>query len=81
MPKLSQIAVQDAGSCLFGETYMINGHKPAQMQVSAITEMPPPTCKKHIQSFIGMINYLSKFSVRLSELAELIRELSKEKVP
>ena len=27
-----------------------------------------------------MVNYLSKFSVRLSELAEPIRELSKEKV-
>ena len=49
--------------------------------MSAITEMPPPTCKKQVQSFIGMINYLSKFSVRLSELVEPIRELSKEKVP
>ena len=28
-----------------------------------------------------MINYLSKFSVRWSELAEPIRELMKEKVP
>ena len=43
--------------------------------------MPPPQCKKQVQSFIGMINYLSKFSARLSELAELIRELCKEKVP
>ena len=34
-----------------------------------------------VQSFIGMVNYLSKFSVRLSELAEPIRELSKERVP
>ena len=34
-----------------------------------------------MQSFIGMVNYLSKFSVRLSELAEPIRELSKNKVP
>ena len=43
--------------------------------------MPPPTNKKQVQSFIGMINYLSKFSVRLSELAEPIRELSRDKVP
>ena len=28
-----------------------------------------------------MISYLSKFSARLSELAEAIRELVKEKVP
>ena len=43
--------------------------------------MPSPTNKKQVQSFIGMINYLSKFSPRLSELAEPIRELSKDKVP
>ena len=65
----------------FGETYTTDGHKPAQSKVSAIVEMPPPTCKKQVQSFIGMVNYLSKFSARLSELAEPIRELSKDKVP
>ena len=43
--------------------------------------MPAPTCKKQVQSFKGMVNYLSKFSACLSELAEPIRELSKEKVP
>ena len=64
-----------------GETYTTDGCKPAQNKVSAIYEMPPPTCKKQVQSFIGMVNYLSKFSARLSELAEAIRELSKDKVP
>ena len=43
--------------------------------------MPSPTSKKQVQSFIGMVNYLSKFSARLSELAEPIRELCKDKVP
>ena len=65
----------------FGETYTMDGHKPVQSKVSAIVEMPAPTCKKQVQSFICMVNYLSKFSVRLSELAEPIRELSKDKVP
>ena len=65
----------------FGETYTTNGCKPAQSKVSAISEMPPPTCKKQVQSFISMINYLSKFLARLLELAELIRELSKDEVP
>ena len=65
----------------FGETYTTDGRKPAQSKVTAIVEMPPPTSKKQVQSFIGMINYLSKFSARLSELAELIRELCKDKVP
>ena len=43
--------------------------------------MPSLTKKKQVQSFIGMINYLSKFSLRLSGLAGPIRELSKDKVP
>ena len=43
--------------------------------------MTAPTNKKQIQSFIGMINYLSNFSARLSEIVEPIRELAKDKVP
>ena len=65
----------------FDETYATDGCKPAQSKVSAIVQMPAPTCKKQVQSFIGMVNYLLKFSVRLLELAEPIRELSKDKVP
>ena len=48
--------------------------------VSVITAMSSPTNKNQVQSFIGMINYLSKLSPRLSELTEPIREISKDKV-
>ena len=65
----------------FGETYTIDGHKLAQIKVSMINTMPEPSSKRKVQSFIGMISYLSKFSARLSELSEPIRELSKERVP
>ena len=64
-----------------GETYTTNGHKPAPSKVKAVNEVPAPTCKKQVQSFIGMINYFSKFSTRLSELAEPIRGLCKDKAP
>ena len=64
-----------------GETYILNGQKPAQSKIKAIQEMPPPQCKKQVQSFFGMINYLLKFSAQLSELAEPIRDLCKQKVP
>ena len=43
--------------------------------------MSVPTKKKQVQSYIGMINYLSKFSARLFEIAEPIRELAKDNVP
>ena len=65
----------------FGKTYTTDGQKPSQSKVKAIQEMPPPQYKKQVQSFIGMVNYLSKFSARLSELTNPIHKLSKEKVP
>ena len=63
----------------FGETYTTTGHKPAGNKVSAIAAMTSLNNKKQVQLFIGMTNYLSKCLQRLSELAELIRELSKDK--
>ena len=65
----------------YGEAYTTDGCKPAQSKVTTIVQMPSPGSKKEVQSFIGMINYLSKFSPRLPELAEPIRELVKEKLP
>ena len=43
--------------------------------------MPGPTNQKQVQSFIGMINYLSQPSAILSDIVEPIRELAKDKVP
>ena len=65
----------------YGETYTTDGHKPVQNKITAIVEMPSPSSKKEVQSFIGMINYLTKFLLWLTKLSEPIRELIKEKVP
>ena len=65
----------------YSETYTTDGHKPVQNKIKAIVKMPSPSSKKEVQSFIGMINYLTKFSPRLTELSEPIRELIKDKVP
>ena len=32
----------------FGETYTVDGYKPAQSNVKAIVDMPPPDCKKQV---------------------------------
>ena len=64
----------------FRETYTVGGHQPVQSKMKAIVDMPPPDCKKQVQSFIGMVNYLPKFSAHLSVFVKPIRELSKEKV-
>ena len=65
----------------YGETYTTDGHKPVQDKIQAIVKMPSPSNKKEVQSFIGMINYLTKFSPCLTELSEPVRELRKDKVP
>ena len=52
----------------FGETYPTSSCKPDKNKVAAITKMPALTNKKQVQSFIGMVSYLSKFSARLSEI-------------
>ena len=66
---------------IFGETYTASSCQPDKKKVTAITKMPVPTNKNKVQSFIEMINYLSKFSARLSEIVEPIWELAKDKVP
>ena len=66
---------------IFGQTYTTTGCKPDKNKVTAITKIPAPTNKKQVQSFIRKVNYWSKFSARLSEIAEPIRELAKDKVP
>ena len=65
----------------FGETYTTDGRKPSSDKVNAIASMPQPVNKKELQSFIGMVNYLSKFTPRLSELAECLRDLIRIHVP
>ena len=54
----------------FGETYTTQGCKPSDTKVKAITEMPKPENLKDLQTFLGMIQYLSKFSPQIAELAE-----------
>ena len=43
--------------------------------------MPQPTDVKDFHSFLGMINYLNKYSPRLKELGDRVRELIKKNVP
>ena len=65
---------------LFEESYSTSNHKLIKDNMSAVTSMPSLTNKTQVQSFIGMLNYIAKFSSRLSELAEPIKGLSEDKV-
>ena len=65
----------------FGKTYMTQGCKPSDTKVKAITEMPKPTNLKDLQTFLRMVQYLSKFSPRIAEIAEPLRDLTKKHAP
>lgn len=47
-------------------------------KVAAIRQMSPPTNKTELKSFLGMVNYLSKFSARLAETERPLRELGRK---
>ena len=79
--KLNLVQYKQTQVDFFGETYTTDGCKPSSDKVQAITNMPQPANKKELQSFIGMVNYLSKFTPRLSELAECLHDLIHINVP
>ena len=65
----------------FGKPYAAQGCKPSNTKVKAITEMPKPTNLKDLQTFLEMVQYLSKFSPRIAEIAEPLWDLMKKHAP
>ena len=60
-----------------GHQLTSNGLKPDVVKV-AIAGMLEPTCKKDVQHFIGMIQYLAKFIPNVSEKAQPLHNLVKK---
>ena len=65
----------------FGETFTAKRCKPSNAKIKAITEMPKPACLEDLQILLGMVQYLSKFSPRIAELAEPLHDLTKKHTP
>ena len=65
----------------FGDTHTTIGHKPSNAKIKVITEVQKPACLKDLQTFPGMVQYLSKFSPRIAELAEPLHDLTKKHAP
>ena len=56
-----------------------DGVQPDLQKVKALTEMPAPKNKKELQAFLGIINYLGKFSPDTAEVSELLCKLTSVK--
>ena len=54
--------------------------KPDKMKIKSITEMKPPQTLRELQSFMGMINYLNRFSPAIAQVSEPLRQLMKKEI-
>lgn len=54
------------------------GMKPDPSKVGAVKHITPPNNKKELQTILGMITYLTKFTPQLAELTAPLRELLKK---
>ncbi len=61
----------------FGMSYGKDGVKPDKCRVAEIQNLPPPSNKKELQSFLGVIQYPSTFIPRLSQQTAPLRDLLK----
>ena len=60
-----------------GEVVSELGFSPDPEKISAIHNMPTPSCKQDLQRLLGMINYLSTYIPNMSELTAPFRSLLK----
>ena len=63
----------------FGEVISRRRVQPDPQTIKALMDMPPPNNKKELQAFLGIINYLGKFSPGTAEVCDLLQKLASSK--
>jgi hypothetical protein len=63
-----------------GEVVSELGFSPDPDKISAIHNVPTPSCKQDLQRLLGVINYLAKYIPNISELSAPLRSLLKSDV-
>ena len=61
-----------------GHVLTADGVRPSAERVRAVTEMPVPEDKPGVRRFVGLVQYLSKFMPKLSDMSAPLRQLMKE---
>ena len=64
----------------FGEVISRRGVQPDPQKIKALTDMPAPNNKKELQAFLGIINYLGKFSPGTADVCDPLHKLMLSKV-
>lgn len=67
----------------FGHKWTWDGIKPDESKISAIQKMTtplPPGNRKDLQSLLGLVNYLTRYSGQLVSITAPLRELTKKDI-
>ena len=59
----------------FGLVLLWNGVSPDPSKIQALISLPEPKDEKLLQSFLGMVNYLSRFDPNIANLTHNLRDL------
>ena len=61
----------------FAHVLSDKGVQPDPTKIAAIQEMEPPSNKQELETLLGMVNYLAKFTPNLAETTAPMRSLLK----
>ena len=64
----------------FGHQWSAKGLSPDPKKIAAVKRMNLPQGVEMMRSFLGLVNYLSRFSLCLAELSEPLRQICKQNV-
>ena len=62
----------------FGMILSRDGVLPDPSKIEALKRLPEPKDEKLLQSFLGMVNYLSRFDPNIANMMHNLRELLKK---
>ena len=65
---------------IFGLILSQNGVSPDPSKIEALKKLSEPRDEKLLQSFLGMVNYLSRFDPNIAILTHNLRELLKKRL-
>ena len=60
----------------FGEVILRRGVQPDPQKIKTLIDLPPPNNKKELQAFLGIINYLCKFSPGTADVCDPLCKLT-----
>ena len=64
----------------FGHQWSAKGLSPDPKKIAAVKRMNLPGDVETMRSFLGLVNYLNRFSPHLAELSEPLREICRQDV-